>query len=499
MSLISKQTNFSYVIKDKDGKPVMIGKGGFGSVYRAKDISNDLNVAIKVVQSAQNEIGLMLKIPDHDYIVTLLDSWSEIAFLKNDFYLVMHLAEGDLEYMVGELYNENERKGYQQKREDLRKYANMLIQGVKHLHEHNILHRDLKPGNVLMFVKDSDIVLKITDFGASKEMLNTKHARSLSGTISYMAPEMLEENPVYSFAVDIWSLGLVLYYLFTGNKMFKDGTARGNSIEWTDIESKRVFENDLSVRSMVERMVRLDPEERKLIVDGSGVRVPGVQGVARKREGVSRTDSVPVCPPTLTVSSDQGPAGEKQWILMGEYTRSDEDHVNKPVWTNWDGSQKMYYHAGSARWVIGTDYTSGGIRSAITSLQSPMDVGEGWEYHTSATDVWTGDTMLTVTANSPQYPETVRVSSNGPAGRIYPSSMGLFTKQEKRMEGKPVWRKENDQYYFFYSQGRWLISDDYTGIMWIQSARESTLIPTMFKYHDGTKFIVDNSININKE
>ena len=57
------------------------------------------------------------------------------------------------------------------------------------------------------------------------------------------------------------------------------------------------------------------------------------------------------------------------------------------------------YLVDSAQWVIGPDYTSRSIQSAITGLQSPMDVGEGWQYYTHATG-WTGDTMLTVTGIS---------------------------------------------------------------------------------------------------
>ena len=62
---------------------------------------------------------------------------------------------------------------------------------------------------------------------------------------------------------------------------------------------------------------------------------------------LNNSDSVLVYPPTLTVSRDQGPAGEEQSSKMGKYTMSEEEPDNKPVWTNWDGSQKKFYNAGN--------------------------------------------------------------------------------------------------------------------------------------------------------
>ena len=85
-----------------------------------------------------------------------------------------------------------------------------LLRGITHLHEHNIIHRDLKPANILTCTKQA--IFKIADFGISTEVIEQMSTckRSVAGTPWYMAPEVILGQP-YSFGVDIWSLGCVLY------------------------------------------------------------------------------------------------------------------------------------------------------------------------------------------------------------------------------------------------------------------------------------------------
>ena len=143
-----------------------------------------------------------------------------MGVLTKTHYLVMERATGDLNYYVKNIISvENEQNKCLQEQKELHKFMTMLISGVKHLHSNSLLHRDLKPANVLTFEDDDEnIVLKIGDFGIAKDSDSTKMT-SMAGTVNYMAPEVIRTSGQrYSNTVDVWSLGLVIYFLVTGEK-----------------------------------------------------------------------------------------------------------------------------------------------------------------------------------------------------------------------------------------------------------------------------------------
>ena len=98
------------------------------------------------------------------------------------------------------------------------------------MHEEGIVYRDLKPENILI---DSEGHVKLTDFGLSKEGLDESDGRtgSFVGTTEYLAPEIIKDK-TYTYSVDWYSLGLVLYEMMTGANPFKTG--RGDSFTFAD-------------------------------------------------------------------------------------------------------------------------------------------------------------------------------------------------------------------------------------------------------------------------
>jgi serine/threonine protein kinase len=143
------------------------------------------------------------------------------------------IREGNLK----DFMNENLKKGVTTMPRDLEVYAAHLVMGLKYLHEQNILHRDLKPDNILV---DASGFLKITDFGLSR-VVNSAEKKGLSpgllaeeglvGTPDYMAVELIEEKTEITSAVDWWSLGCILFEMLWGYPPFND------------LSVDRVFEN----------------------------------------------------------------------------------------------------------------------------------------------------------------------------------------------------------------------------------------------------------------
>ncbi|KAI5837658.1 kinase-like domain-containing protein [Morchella snyderi] len=110
-----------------------------------------------------------------------------------------------------------------------REITRQVLKGISVLHQRDICHRDLKPENILVAALDP-IHVKITDFGASKRLVNTE-ARSMVGTIGYIAPELLgvwrtgARNRLYGYPADLWAMGCILYELLSFRRPFDTGAS----------------------------------------------------------------------------------------------------------------------------------------------------------------------------------------------------------------------------------------------------------------------------------
>ncbi|KAG6045565.1 hypothetical protein E4U39_002170 [Claviceps sp. Clav50 group G5] len=199
-----------------------LGKGHFAEVYLCIEKASGHRYAVKIfsktpgvedrskTEGLQQEIGVLMSV-SHPNVLCLKDTFNE----RDRVYLVLELAA------EGELFNYIVMKG-KLSEEETRKLFLQLFQGIKYLHDRNIVHRDIKPENILL--TDKDLHVKLADFGLSKIIGEESFTTTLCGTPSYVAPEILADSKrrKYTKAVDIWSLGVVMYICLCGFPPFSD-------------------------------------------------------------------------------------------------------------------------------------------------------------------------------------------------------------------------------------------------------------------------------------
>ncbi|KAJ3357529.1 NUAK SNF1-like kinase 1, partial [Entophlyctis luteolus] len=193
-----------------------IGEGTFGKVKLSVDIRSGEKLAIKVIQkskiktakqmnSVQREVRLM-KLLKHPHIVEVKETLEN----KEQIFLVMELASG------GELFDYIAQQCHQD--EDMaRLYFRQVVSAISYCHQNSIIHRDLKPENLLL---DKDGNIKIIDFGFGNTFHRDRTLDTFCGSPYYAAPEMVKGIPYTGPEVDIWSMGVILYALITGNLPF---------------------------------------------------------------------------------------------------------------------------------------------------------------------------------------------------------------------------------------------------------------------------------------
>ncbi|KAK7079945.1 Serine/threonine-protein kinase 36, partial [Halocaridina rubra] len=191
-----------------------IGQGSFGRVFRGKCLITGQSVALKFIPK-RNKVARELKSLRrecdiqrglaHPNIVRMIDSFET----DNEVVAVS-------EYVPGQLFQLLESNG-PLREERVRQIACNLVSAIYYLHSHRILHRDIKPQNILLA---SSGEAKLCDFGFSRKMgINTYVLTSVKGTPLYMAPEVIEEKP-YDHTADLWSLGCIIYELLDGKPPF---------------------------------------------------------------------------------------------------------------------------------------------------------------------------------------------------------------------------------------------------------------------------------------
>jgi eukaryotic-like serine/threonine-protein kinase len=183
-----------------------LGSGGFGTVYLAQDTWIDKKVAIKVPHRQGLDFGELLREPrllasvSHPNIVAITTAEKQ----DNIFFIVMEYVHGEtLENIIA-------LRGALELNRAL-DFTCQICNAVDHAHRQGVIHRDLRPANVLVTEHD---MLKVADFGTSRFLEIAAHGTTVIGSPPYMAPEQFHGKAV--FASDLYSLGVTMYQMLTG-------------------------------------------------------------------------------------------------------------------------------------------------------------------------------------------------------------------------------------------------------------------------------------------
>ena len=183
-----------------------LGSGGFGTVYLASDTWIDKQVALKVPHRQNLDFGELLREPrllaslNHPNVVSITTAEKQ----DDVFFIVM-------EYVPGETLEQIIATGGAIELSQSLDYTCQICNALDHAHAQGVLHRDLRPANVLV---SSNGVVKVADFGTSRFLEIAAHGTTVIGSPPYMAPEQFHGKAV--FASDIYSLGITMYQMLTG-------------------------------------------------------------------------------------------------------------------------------------------------------------------------------------------------------------------------------------------------------------------------------------------
>lgn len=248
-----------------------VSQGGFATAYSATCVSSGKERAIKVVtrasisqsKSKQKQLYAEIQIhksvsqggSSHPNVLNFLE-WFED---RDNVYMVLELCtKGTLMDMV--------RKRKRLTEAESQFYMAQLLDGMVYMHSKNVIHRDLKLGNIFL---DSHMNLKIADFGLAAQILyDGERKKTICGTPNYIAPEILSGKAGHSFEVDIWAAGVIMYTLLVGKPPFETTDVKltyrkikANSYTFPD----KVVGRD--ARDLITRILHPSPDNRPTLTN----------------------------------------------------------------------------------------------------------------------------------------------------------------------------------------------------------------------------------------
>src|SRR5438552_10082175 len=248
---------------------VHLASGGMGAVYKAVDVDLGREIALKIlspelvgkpglVERFQREARHIAKLR-HPNIVKIY----EFGEVSGTYYLALEFVDGV------DLYDYIARKGQL----DLEESLILLTQATRaldHLHQQNMVHRDVKPSNFLVARENGQLVVKRIDLGLARVVdesaFRVTRDGSTVGTIDYMAPEQARDSGSADIRSDIYALGCTWYHMLAGHPPFADGGLAERLYKHLNVEPTDIRQLNRqvspSLANVLRRMLAKKPQER---------------------------------------------------------------------------------------------------------------------------------------------------------------------------------------------------------------------------------------------
>jgi serine/threonine protein kinase len=299
------------------------GQGSMGNVYKARDRETGETVALKLLKPEIASDQAMMDRFKNELLFARKITHKNVCRV-HEFNRIGGIAYTSMEFVEGEsLRSVLNRFGGLPVRKAI-SVTQQICSGLKEAHAQGIVHRDLKPENVMI---DAQGNVKIMDFGIARSMESlTRLTGSMVGTPAYMAPEQVAGKPV-DYRTDIYSLGLMLYEMFTGSQAFQADTAVAVALKQIRESPPPPHEVDPSIPVGIERAIlrclEKEPSKRFQSVAEleSALRSAAASASPVAPAGASRTLSshsstpVPAVPLAATAEPKRTPA--IVWVLVG--------------------------------------------------------------------------------------------------------------------------------------------------------------------------------------
>ncbi|VIO96036.1 Protein kinase domain containing protein [Brugia malayi] len=236
-----------------------IGKGHFAVVKLASHVFTGEKVAVKVIDKTKFDSSMAshlikevrcMKLVQHPNIVRLY----EVIDTQTKLFLILELGDYDMYDFI----TKNADKGCPES--EAQQYFCQIIKAIDYCHQLHVVHRDLKPENVVFFERLG--MVKLTDFGFSNKFIPGEQLETACGSLAYSAPEILLGDAYDAPAVDVWSLGVILYMLLCGRLPFQEANDSETLTKILDCKYSLPDTLSLHARYLISRMLVKDVQKR---------------------------------------------------------------------------------------------------------------------------------------------------------------------------------------------------------------------------------------------
>ena len=266
------EENTSYIkIEDLYEFKEKIGQGHFGLVKRCIDKRTGKEYAVKIMNKNKiKEKDLKFLIQERNYL-TLIKHPNIVSLIQDCedetciYFVMEYFKGGDLSKYMKKIKETQKEKNLER---ISAKIIKIIAQGVEYLNQFGIVHRDLKPENIVFGIEDDIKSIKIIDLGVAVTLPFGQTSSEPIGTLAYISPEMYTHTP-YTYKVDVWSIGILLYWLTSGGVLpfddeKNDESVVGKKVVFVHQEYPEKYFGDKSkgLINLIDKALEKNPEKR---------------------------------------------------------------------------------------------------------------------------------------------------------------------------------------------------------------------------------------------